>query len=40
MNNKRDIVKTFETGSLQQIEPPTAKNRVSYYTMSAGQDIG
>ena len=35
MNGRRDIVKNFKTGGLQQIEPPTAKVRVSYYKMSA-----
>ena len=36
MSGRRDKVKNFEKGGLQQIEPPTAKVRVSYYKMSAG----
>ena len=31
MSDRRDIVKNFETCGLQQIKPPTAKVRVSYY---------
>ena len=36
MSGRRDIVKNFKTGGLQQIEPPTANVRVSYYKMYAG----
>ena len=36
MSGRRDIVKNFEKGGLQQIEPPAAKVRVSYSNMSAG----
>ena len=36
IGDRRDIVKILETCGLQQIKPPTAKVRVSYYKMSAG----
>ena len=36
MSGRRDVVKNFETGGVLQIEPQTARVRVSYYSMSAG----
>ena len=36
MGDRCDIVKILDTCGLQQIKPPTAKVRVSYYKMSAG----